>query len=218
MSENIYHNVDIPETLDKGEIVEMTVDIYESSDSVRNHERQQALQHTEREQLLTNNSKLLEEKDQCLLNTRRLSEERDQSMKERKELKGWLTDNDQRSDDFKWIYNNFSFYYFSTVSNSWSDSREDCKQREADLVIINSKEEQEAFQKATGSEFWIGLSKEKGVWKWVDGTAVTARYCMNGFPRYNSQNCALTSSSGWSDHSCKEKHFHICEKRIFTQK
>lgn len=43
-----------------------------------------------------------------------------------------------------WSYFNGSFYYISIPSEkkSWQNSRDDCKRRGADLVIINSKEEQ----------------------------------------------------------------------------
>nr|XP_055065200.1 C-type lectin domain family 10 member A-like [Misgurnus anguillicaudatus] len=133
---------------------------------------------TERDELLTNNSKLLEEKKQCLLNTRSLSEERDQLMNERKELNRWLTEQDRRSDNLKWIYYNFSFYYISSEYKSWSDSRRDCEERGANLLIINNKEEQEFLQKAIAGQYsyyWIGLSRNGGEWKWFDDTTLTLR-------------------------------------------
>ncbi|XP_051240095.1 uncharacterized protein LOC127354291 isoform X4 [Dicentrarchus labrax] len=41
-----------------------------------------------------------------------------------------------------WVYFHPSFYYISSTKKSWNDSREDCLQRGADLMVINSKEEQ----------------------------------------------------------------------------
>ncbi|KAM7393674.1 hypothetical protein PAMP_020529 [Pampus punctatissimus] len=67
-----------------------------------------------------------------------------------------------------------SFYYISSTKKTWEDSRKDCKDRGADLIIVNSKEEQEFI----GSHmiYWIGLSdrEEKGTWKWVDGSVLNS--------------------------------------------
>ncbi|XP_068583573.1 C-type lectin domain family 4 member C-like isoform X2 [Cebidichthys violaceus] len=41
-----------------------------------------------------------------------------------------------------WVYLRPSFYYISSSQKSWQESRDDCLQRGADLMIINSKEEQ----------------------------------------------------------------------------
>uniref|UniRef100_A0A3Q4GCS0 C-type lectin domain-containing protein n=1 Tax=Neolamprologus brichardi TaxID=32507 RepID=A0A3Q4GCS0_NEOBR len=68
-------------------------------------------------------------------------------------------------------------YYVSSTKNTWNDSREDCLRRGADLVIINSREEQNfirEFKKRT----WIGLTdaEKEQTWKWVDGTTLTIRF------------------------------------------
>ncbi|XP_055065203.2 C-type lectin domain family 4 member M-like [Misgurnus anguillicaudatus] len=139
-------------------------------------------------------------------------------MNEREDLKKWLIKQDRHSDNFQWIYYNFRFYYLSSDHKIWSDSRGDCEQRGANLVIINNKEEQEFLQKAITSyynyNYWIGLSKNGGVWKWVDDTTLTLRSWMNEYLRPYKYSCAVTSSSGWAYKSCDLKNRWICEKRI----
>ncbi|XP_065146246.2 uncharacterized protein [Paramisgurnus dabryanus] len=148
----------------------------------------------------------LQEKNQLIL----------QLMNEREDLKRWLIKHDRHSDNFKWIYYNFRFYYISSDYKSWSDSKGDCKERGANLVIINNKEEQEFLQMAIAGQYyyWIGLSKEGGVWKWVDDTMLTIRSWMNEYPRSYKYSCAVTSSSGFAYKSCDLKYKWICEKRI----
>uniref|UniRef100_A0A4W4G5K5 C-type lectin domain-containing protein n=3 Tax=Electrophorus electricus TaxID=8005 RepID=A0A4W4G5K5_ELEEL len=118
-----------------------------------------------------------------------------------------------------------SMYYISTVKKSWSESRQDCRVRGADMVIIDSREEQDFTEMLRGdSRTWIGLSDEdtEGVWKWVDGTVLTTGYWEPGKPNSNGwveQNCAVTGSAagkGWNDKNCQESHFWICEKQILS--
>ena len=42
----------------------------------------------------------------------------------------------------KWMSFGSSCYYKSSIKATWSDSRQDCRERGADLIIINTKEEQ----------------------------------------------------------------------------
>uniref|UniRef100_A0A3Q2E5F8 C-type lectin domain-containing protein n=1 Tax=Cyprinodon variegatus TaxID=28743 RepID=A0A3Q2E5F8_CYPVA len=69
-----------------------------------------------------------------------------------------------------------SLYYISSTINTWNDSRKDCLERGADLVIVNSKEEQE-FLRKLNRRFWIGLTdaEVEGEWKWVDGSKLNIR-------------------------------------------
>uniref|UniRef100_A0A4W5QZB8 C-type lectin domain-containing protein n=1 Tax=Hucho hucho TaxID=62062 RepID=A0A4W5QZB8_9TELE len=76
-----------------------------------------------------------------------------------------------------WKKSGSSCYYTTTVIKTWEESRKDCNERGAHLVIINSKEEQTFINglNGPGNETWIGLTNvdTKGTWKWVDGTPLT---------------------------------------------
>ncbi|XP_045070729.1 CD209 antigen-like [Coregonus clupeaformis] len=67
-----------------------------------------------------------------------------------------------------------SCYFLSTEEKTWEESRQYCLKRGADLVIINSREEQ-VRERERGGVVWIGLTdrQREGTWKWVDGTTLT---------------------------------------------
>ncbi|KAG7240756.1 hypothetical protein INR49_026538, partial [Caranx melampygus] len=70
-----------------------------------------------------------------------------------------------------------SLYYISSTKKSWDESKSDCVEKGAHLMIINSKEEQE-FTRELTKDAWIGLTdaEKEGTWKWVDGTPLTTRF------------------------------------------
>ncbi|TSM60514.1 C-type lectin domain family 4 member M [Bagarius yarrelli] len=104
---------------------------------------------------------------------------------------------------------------------NWSESRHDCQERGADLVIINSQEEQDMINMWRGNEdAWIGANDQnaEGDWKWVDGTAVTDGFWISGEPNNKGEeDCAVSgyqSIPNWNDISCSSKYNWICEKKI----
>uniref|UniRef100_A0A3P9IYQ4 C-type lectin domain-containing protein n=1 Tax=Oryzias latipes TaxID=8090 RepID=A0A3P9IYQ4_ORYLA len=119
-----------------------------------------------------------------------------------------------------WVYFGSSLYFISSTKLPWLQSRDDCQQRGADLVIINSKEEQNfmgKFHRLT----WIGLiyQEETMNWKWVDGTSLTESYWGQGEPNgYMNRNesCVeirfFEQENSWNDIPCYEQNFWICEK------
>uniref|UniRef100_A0A3Q3JWB0 C-type lectin domain-containing protein n=1 Tax=Monopterus albus TaxID=43700 RepID=A0A3Q3JWB0_MONAL len=119
-----------------------------------------------------------------------------------------------------WIYFNGSFYYISSWEKSWQDSRKDCLQRGADLVIISNKEEQE-FTRRFQKHIWIGLSdqEKEGTWKWVDGTPLTTSYWGTDEPnnyQQRNEDCGeirfYNTENSWNDLECENNNMWICEK------
>ncbi|ROI28679.1 C-type lectin domain family 10 member A [Anabarilius grahami] len=75
-----------------------------------------------------------------------------------------------------WTYYQSSLYFISSETKSWNESRRYCRDRGADLIIINNTTEQGFVNRISGNisgntGVWIGLSEADGGWKWVDGSA-----------------------------------------------
>ncbi|KAF7686718.1 CD209 antigen-like protein E [Silurus meridionalis] len=154
-----------------------------------------------------------------------LGEMRDQLQRERDELQKRLSNITEMINKSGWIYFNFSIYYISTEKKNWYDSREDCRNLGADLVIINSTEEQVFLHKYFRTiEAWIGLTdnEKEGVWRWVDGSQLTTGYWWITEPNNNggNENCVTTgyrhiNITTWNDESCNSRMSWICEIRVF---
>ncbi|KAK1886708.1 C-type lectin domain family 4 member F, partial [Dissostichus eleginoides] len=121
-----------------------------------------------------------------------------------------------------WVYFSGSFYRISSTMKTWQDSRKDCQQRGADLMIINSQEEQD-FTGQYKHVTWIGLTDRdtEGEWKWVDGTQLTTRFWHSGEPNnYKNKNedCVninhFDNQNSWNDAPCENEYLWICEKKM----
>ncbi|XP_040002799.1 CD209 antigen-like protein C isoform X3 [Xiphias gladius] len=135
-----------------------------------------------------------------------LTEERDE-LKRRLKILGW-------------VYFSGSVYYISSTERTWQESRNDCLQKGADLMIINNQGEQN-FTRQFKKYMWIGLtdSEREGTWKWVDGTPLTTSFWGSGEPNGNTgENCGETKypdmKNNWNDEGCSSTHYWICEKKV----
>ncbi|XP_036418079.1 uncharacterized protein LOC118801813 [Colossoma macropomum] len=206
---------------------ELTVVIYATADGVRAQDvstkgetwmKQTDVnvkdENVERETLLSSIRKLTEEKDQLNKTLTKeiltMQTKYDDLLKqlEKLHLKGWRRFGS-------------SYYYFST-EKSWSAARQDCIERGADLVIINSTEEQE-FIKMANKNAWIGLTdaQTEGQWKWVDGSPLTAAFWRDGEPNeaQGGEDCSLFHPSSptlqtWNDAPCSIESGWICESTL----
>uniref|UniRef100_A0A8C1H8Y2 Zmp:0000001103 n=1 Tax=Cyprinus carpio carpio TaxID=630221 RepID=A0A8C1H8Y2_CYPCA len=172
----------------------------------------------ETQQLLTKITNLTEERDQLLTKNINLTNERD----------GLSTKNDNLTKQTQqniihqyfnvngWSYYNLSLYFISSEWKSWTESRRYCKERGADLIIINNREEQKFVTSIAGrTAVWIGLtdSDEEGRWKWVGGSNMISSFWWSGEPSgYRGKNCAVSYPSGWYDNQCNTANKWICEK------
>uniref|UniRef100_A0A668U3F4 C-type lectin domain-containing protein n=1 Tax=Oreochromis aureus TaxID=47969 RepID=A0A668U3F4_OREAU len=118
----------------------------------------------------------------------------------------------------RWSSFNHSCYLLSESFGSWDAARKDCKDRGADLVVIDSAEEQTFLSTITTKDAWIGLNdkEQEGTWKWVDGTPLTLTYWASGQPdNGGEEDCAHViwdKQKSWNDLSCSSSRQWICEK------
>ncbi|XP_031670394.1 CD209 antigen-like protein E [Oncorhynchus kisutch] len=162
--------------------------------------------------LLNSYNNLTAERDQLQTSYNNLTKERDQLQ----------TCNKYGTCPQDWIRSCCSCYYISPNEKTWDDSRKDCQARGANLVIINSREEQ-AFIKSFNKRAWFGLTdiEVEGTWRWVDGTPLTTSYWNKGEPNdLKGEDCALVDNTqkdpvvAWNDVPCNHKNGWICERQL----
>uniref|UniRef100_A0A673HIM7 CD209 antigen-like protein 2 n=1 Tax=Sinocyclocheilus rhinocerous TaxID=307959 RepID=A0A673HIM7_9TELE len=115
--------------------------------------------------------------------------------------------------------------FFLFLSLIWSDSRQYCRDRGADLVIINTEEKQVSLCECL-ERVWIGLSdtENEGIMKWVDNSPLKQGFWLKGEPNnyYENEDCIelnykrdqveMSPLNSWNDVPCSEKKKGICEK------
>ncbi|KAL6467025.1 hypothetical protein MHYP_G00248290 [Metynnis hypsauchen] len=181
---------------------------------------------TERDQLLTSYTNLTIERDQLQTSYTNLTIERDQLEKDRDGIQKKLLEL-EKANKQGWRYFNSHIYYISTEKKRWSESRQDCRERGADLLIINSRGEQEFINRIfRGHEAWIGLTDQstEGTWKWVDDSPLTTKFWWEREPNDfgGNEDCAITGYRGagsdnvstWADYPCNHPVVGICKRML----
>ncbi|NP_001134518.1 CD209 antigen-like protein D [Salmo salar] len=131
-----------------------------------------------------------------------------------------------------WSLSGSSCYFLSTERKIWEESRQDCLERGADLVVVNSRNEQKFLTELNRNinGVWIGLTdrETEGTWKWVDGTPLTTRYWGQNQPDNGAvfvvyigeEDCVeinygnLDPVNKWNDIACNLQFNWICERVI----
>ncbi|XP_059407723.1 CD209 antigen-like protein E [Carassius carassius] len=173
---------------------------------------------------LQDNTDLMTEKHQLQNNLSSLSQK---NLELKARVKDLTDEKKQLQRDFDFLNKKGSVCFFmSTESKSWSDSRQYCRDRGADLVIINTEEKQRFISSLVKERVWIGLSdrENEGVMKWVDNSTLNKGFWLNGEPNnyagkedcielnYYRGNMELSLLNNWNDLTCSDKKKGICEK------
>ncbi|XP_040055997.2 C-type lectin domain family 4 member E [Gasterosteus aculeatus] len=133
-----------------------------------------------------------------------------------------------------WTFMNSLCYFFpfsdAIQRRSWPEAREFCRNKGADLAVIDTREKLMAIHSLINNNhnpsldvsmtgFWIGLRdvEEEGIWKWLDGTRLTEGYWNDGEPNNSgNEDCAATYPRGnpfqaWNDAPCSYDLKWICQ-------
>ncbi|XP_028635561.1 CD209 antigen-like protein D isoform X1 [Grammomys surdaster] len=119
-----------------------------------------------------------------------------------------------------WTFFSGSCYFFSKSQRNWHNSITACQKLGAQLVIIETDEEQTFLQQTSKAKgpTWMGLSDlhNEATWHWVDGSPLLpsfTQYWNNGEPNnVGDEDCAEFSGDGWNDLKCDALRFWICKK------
>ncbi|XP_077057535.1 C-type lectin domain family 4 member M-like isoform X2 [Siphateles boraxobius] len=115
-------------------------------------------------------------------------------------------------------------FFISSESMSWSESRQYCRDRGADLIIINTEEKQRfitsLFKEDMFFGAWIGLSdtETEGIMKWVDNSPLNRGFFDRGEPNnMGNEDCIEVDTfrdpvNNWNDAPCSMGKKCICEK------
>ncbi|XP_026215278.1 CD209 antigen-like protein C [Anabas testudineus] len=172
---------------------------------------------------LTRDRKLLENRNTELINMIKMGEEEREKLKmQLSELNGCEA---SQQCPTGWRMINSRCYFLSSESKTWEESRRYCQSRGADLVVINSEQEQKALYHQYEEAvllFWIGLRDIEGTFKWVDGSALTKSFWQTGQPNPNdNEDCVemyhfYSELANWNDTPCGKQQRWLCEKDLCT--
>ncbi|XP_030268399.1 CD209 antigen-like protein C isoform X11 [Sparus aurata] len=182
----------------------------------------------EKDQLRKNNTQLQERVSDVIFNNSQLLSSYETLSKNHIQLQGEVKKLKKKIEE-KWCPNGWkrfgcSCYFRSNQMKTWSQSRTDCQNKGADLVVINNKDENKFVSELNNmnEESWIGLETEWSTGrssyerKWVDGSPLTETFWASGLPAATSyQYAASCNQQGqWTQSYDDYTEYYICEKRV----
>ncbi|TKS82492.1 CD209 antigen-like protein A [Collichthys lucidus] len=125
-----------------------------------------------------------------------------------------------------WLLFQSKCYLFSEAyyRKNWEESRKECKGMNADLVVIESQEEQLFINNHTNkAEYWIGLRKKdvRNTWMWVNGSNLTVTYWKTEEASSGASCTQILAQAAplanWQKTWCSNSKHWICETRVLIK-
>ncbi|XP_029436813.1 killer cell lectin-like receptor subfamily F member 1 [Rhinatrema bivittatum] len=114
-----------------------------------------------------------------------------------------------------WLQHKGKCYYFSNnTKRSWSGSREDCAERDSQLLVIQDQEEKDFINSQTQrGHHWIGLRipSPASSWTWVDGSPLNRKLFSMSSSTAGDQ-CMAVYMHSFDPDSCSNVYNWICQK------
>uniref|UniRef100_A0A8C2A1W4 C-type lectin domain-containing protein n=1 Tax=Cyprinus carpio TaxID=7962 RepID=A0A8C2A1W4_CYPCA len=156
--------------------------------------------------LQDNHTDLMTEKHQLQNNFNALSQK---NLELETRVKDLIAKKNQLQRDFDSLNKGPVCFFMSTELKSWFDSRQYCRDRGADLVIINTEEKQRFIYSLISERVWIGLSDTEN-----EGQPNNQNENQNCIElNYNREKTGWTPLNSWNDFSCSDKKKGFCEKQ-----
>ncbi|CAI5787987.1 Hypothetical predicted protein [Podarcis lilfordi] len=108
--------------------------------------------------------------------------------------------------------------WISREMKSWDDSQEACRRKSSQLLVLKPWSAKELWDATDidkcdleSDQYWIGLGKGWGSWKWIDGRGFEETENIGTCSSF-SGNCLQISNGALQWCSCSERIRYICEK------
>ncbi|XP_060094719.1 killer cell lectin-like receptor subfamily B member 1B allele B [Heteronotia binoei] len=105
-------------------------------------------------------------------------------------------------------------YWLSTDIKSWNESRSDCTEKGAQLVVIPDKEEMEILKKimVVTQTYWIGLYLSEKKWRWITDHQLDQNLFQEPPSSAGNESCGRIKDSKIIPDVCNAVFRWICQK------
>ncbi|XP_034277653.1 killer cell lectin-like receptor subfamily B member 1B allele B [Pantherophis guttatus] len=116
----------------------------------------------------------------------------------------------------EWQLHGDKCYWISGEKQTWNESRDDCRAKYSELVVLKEEAELHFIQHITNGAqmLWIGLSgnSRTGEWLWVDNSSYTgSKEGLLKITKAQGNSCGMLKSPKFISESCSAVAKWICE-------